>query len=69
MTPAQFEALAQLVSMRSRPAQDCARLVLVDGLTQAEAARQTGLSTQAAHQAVKRARGTLALARTALGLD
>jgi predicted DNA-binding protein (UPF0251 family) len=42
-------------------------MVLVDGLAQAEAARQTGLSRQAAYQAVKRARDKLALAQLAAG--
>lgn len=63
MTAEQFRALSELLSLRPGPAQDCARLVLVDGLTQAQACERTGLSRQAAHQAVKRAQRGLELAR------
>jgi len=65
MTPSQFQALSRLLSLKTGPAQECARLVLVEGMAQAEAARQTGLSRQAAHQAVKRARAGVDLARQA----
>jgi len=65
MTDQQFQALARLLSLKTGPAQECARLVLVEQIPQAEAARQTGLSKQAAHQAVKRARAGLALATQA----
>ena len=43
MTPASFDALSRL--LRHRPdsqARELVRLVLVDGLTQADAARQLG---------------------------
>jgi DNA-directed RNA polymerase specialized sigma24 family protein len=54
MTPDQFQALAQLLRLRAGLAQDAARMVLVDGVSQADAARATGLTPQAVHNAVKR---------------
>lgn len=66
MTPAQFAALSELLRLRPGPAQDCARLVLVGGLSPAEATDRTGLSRQAAHQAIQRARDGLQLARQAV---
>ena len=67
MYPEQFAALAALMPMRDGAAQACVRLVMVDGMAQADAARQTGLSRQAAHQAVNRAQQKLSLARQAAG--
>lgn len=69
MTVDQFAALAQLLQLRAGPAQDCARLVLVDGLRQADAAERTGLSPQGAYNAVKRVRSGLALAQQAAGVS
>ena len=43
MTPAQFAALAGLLHLRDGSAQECARLVLVEGIPQAEATDRTGL--------------------------
>ncbi|WP_284306943.1 hypothetical protein [Hydrogenophaga electricum] len=68
MTPAQFDALAQLKGLHKGPTQECARLMLVDGLSQSAAAAAAGVTPQAASQALKSARRTLALARAALGL-
>ena len=68
MTPASFDALSRL--LRHRPgsqARELARLVLVDGLTQADAARSLGTSDQAASNAIRDARATLELARVAAG--
>lgn len=68
MTHDQFEALAQL--MRQRPdsqGRALARLVLVEGLTQTEAADRLGASRQAAGNAVRAARAALALAQQAAG--
>lgn len=62
MTTDQFTALAQLTQMRAGPAQEAARLVLVDGITQAEAGRRAGLSPQGVYNAVTRARKAWALA-------
>ena len=68
MTLLQFEALARLAGLedgsRSREA---ARLVLCDGLTQAEAARQTGISRVVSGRAVKRCLEALELARVSVG--
>jgi len=68
MTPDQFAALAELLSLRDGPAQECARLVLVEGVPQAEATERTGLSRQAASQVLKRVRAGLELANRAAGL-
>lgn len=69
MTNDQFLALAKLMRMASGPAQEAARLVLVDGLKPADAARATKVTPQAAGQAVKRARAALKLAQTAAGAE
>ena len=67
LTPDQFAALAKLLRLRTGPAQDAARMVLVDGASQADAARATGLTPQAVNNAVKRARAGLALALAVVG--
>ncbi len=47
MTPAQFTALASLMGWhKGSPIASACALVLVDGLTQAEAARTTGTQRQ-----------------------
>lgn len=66
MAPAQFAALARLLRLRAGPAQDAARLVLVDGASQAAAARATGLTPQAVHNAVQRVQAGLELAQAAV---
>ena len=68
MSPDKFTALAELLRLRSGPAAEVARQVLVDGATVPDAARSAGLSYDAAHKAVKRARNGLALAQRAAGL-
>lgn len=65
MTNEQFRALATLMRMANGPAQEATRLVLVDHLSPADAARATGITRQAAGQAIKRARQGLELARIA----
>lgn len=67
ISAAQFDALADLLRLRTGPALVAVRLVMVDGLTVPDAARQTGMEYRAAHQAVKRAKRGLDLARTAAG--
>ena len=70
MTPASFDTLSRL--LRHRPdsqARELVRLVLVDGLTQADAARQLGATEQAASNALRAARATLELARVAVCPD
>lgn len=69
MTPDQFSALSTLMGLRSGPAQDAARLVLVDGLTKAEAARQAGCAPQSADQAVRRCQRVVKLARVVAGAE
>lgn len=68
MTPEQFEALAALRPMRAGPARECTRLVMVEGMPRAEAARQVGISRQSAYQAVTQAHRTLELAKIAAGI-
>jgi uncharacterized phage protein gp47/JayE len=67
MTPTQFNAITQLLRLRSGPAQQVARLVLVDGLGVPDAARQVGLEYTAASQAVRRVKAGHALALVAAG--
>lgn len=62
MTNVQFQTLAQLLRLRAGLAQNAARMVLVDGVSQADAARATGITPQAVHNAVSRCRTGLALA-------
>ena len=69
MTNDQFKALADLLRLRTGPAKECARLVLVEQTPTAEAARASGISYKAAHQAVKRARSGLELANKAANPD
>ncbi len=67
MTPAQFIALAQLLRLRGGASQECARLVLVDGLSVQAAADKTGLVLRAAYNAVQRVREGQDLARRVVG--
>lgn len=67
MNDAQFTALAQLLRLRPGPAQDAARLVMVQGLPTPDAARQVAMSYVAAHRAVKRVKDGLDLAKIAAG--
>lgn len=53
MTPEQFDALARLTRARE-PARTAARRVLVDGISQADAAREHGMSASAAIADAKR---------------
>ncbi len=66
MTPAQFDALAALISLRQSASREAARLVLVDGLSVIDAAAQAGITPQGANQAVLRCRRALELARAAV---
>lgn len=61
MTSDQFAALAQLLRLRTGPTREVARLVLVDGLSAADAARQVGMPYRIACAAVQRARKGLEL--------
>lgn len=67
MTDSQFTALASLLRLRAGPAQEAARLVLVDGLSAPDAARSVRMSYIAAFKAVQRVQAGLALAKVATG--
>ena len=62
MTNDQFDALAQLVRLRTGAQQDAARLVLVGGMRQVDAARQLGISTAALGATMRACRRGVALA-------
>ncbi len=65
MTPAQFDALARLLKMRTGPAREAVRLHLVDGLSVPDAARAVAMNYRGATYAVKRAKAGLELAKVA----
>ena len=68
MTEEQFDAMAQLMRLRKGSrARATAHLVLVAGMSTPEASRVAGLDYPTAHQAVKRVRAGLVLARKAAG--
>lgn len=67
MTDLQFQALAELLSLRSGPAREAARLVLVDGLPVGAAAVQAGVSQPSASNALARCRRGMELARRVVG--
>ena len=54
MTSEQFDALVVLMGQPDSKSAAAARLVLVEGLSSAEAARRVGITTQGANQAVQR---------------
>lgn len=63
MTPEQFNALAQLMRLRKSPSCEALRLVLVEGLSQSEAAASNGIPRTNVTRQVTSARRTLELAR------
>lgn len=63
MTAEQFAALAELIKLRGGASQEAARLVLVDGVIPAEAARRTGLKPSAVSGVVGSCRRGIELAR------
>jgi DNA-directed RNA polymerase specialized sigma24 family protein len=67
VTAEQFTALAQLLRMQDGPSLTAARLVLVDGMRNAEAAALAGITPGGAHNAVTRMRRGLELATVAAG--
>lgn len=56
MKPELFDSLGRLMRMRGGPAQEAARLILVEGLRPSEAARRTGISLDSASKAAARVR-------------
>ena len=65
MTPESFTALAQLLRLRQGSQREAARLVLVDGMRQADAARIAGCSAPALGNTLRTCRAGLELARLA----
>ena len=68
LTEEAFRALVKLLRMTGIPSIEAARLVLVEGKTQKEAAQATGLTAPGVSQAVRKCRAGLELARVAAGL-
>ncbi|MCY1359800.1 hypothetical protein D9M69_463950 [compost metagenome] len=68
MTAEQFQALADLLRMRDGASKTAAHLVLVNGLSPAEAARQAGTTPQAVNSALRSCERGLELARRAVTL-
>ena len=64
ITAEQFEVLAQLTRARE-PAKTAAKRVLLDGVAQVDAARETGLSPQSVSNTVGRYKGFDASVRAA----
>lgn len=64
LAPEQFDVLARLTRARE-PARLAARRVLVDGISQADAAREYGMSASALGNSVRRYREFDALVRAA----
>lgn len=64
-----FRAIVKLLRMTGAPSIEAARLVLVDGKTQKEAALATGLTAPGVSQAVRKCRAGLELARVAAGVS
>lgn len=67
MTAEQFSALADLLRLRGGASQEAARLVLVEKLPPAEAARMAGCSPQAVSNVLASCRRGLELAQAAVG--
>lgn len=67
MTPEQFHALAQLLRMQDGPSLTAARLVLVDGVSVADASAIAGISYDGAYKAAGRMRAGMELAQRAAG--
>lgn len=68
MNETQFEALAELLRMREGASKTAAKLVLVECLPPAEAARKAGTTPQAVNSALRSCERGMLLARTASGL-
>lgn len=67
LTPDQFDALAELIRLRGGASQEAARLVLVDGMSPSDAARQVEASPQAVSNVLASCRRGLALVLRASG--
>jgi len=69
MTDAQIDALCELIRAGDGPGMQAARLVLVQGLKPADAARTTGATPQVVSDAVRRLRRAHELAVAAAGAE
>lgn len=67
MTDAQFEALAELLRMQNGVRREAARLVLVEGLKPADAARRAGTTPQTVNSALVSCRRGIELAQRVAG--
>ena len=67
MTTDQFQALVQLLSLRDGPQREAARMVLVDGMRQVDAARQCGITPPALGNTLRACRRGVELARVIAG--
>lgn len=61
LTDKQFQALAKLSRFRNGPAQEAARLILVEGYTTTDAAKEVGCLIQSASNAYLRCVANLKL--------
>lgn len=64
-----FRAIVKLLRMTGAASIEAARLVLVEGRSQKEAAQATGLTAPGVSQAVRKCRVGLELARVAAGVE
>lgn len=67
MTAAQFAALAQVLRLRTGPAREAARLVLVEGMRPVDAAALAGCSAASVSNTLAACRAGLELAQAAAG--
>lgn len=65
LTEEQFEAVATLTRMLDRPSKHAARLVLVEGMRNADASRAAECSPQQTYRAVLRVRSAMSLVEIA----
>ena len=66
MSPEAFSALAKLLRLRQGAQKEGARLVLVEGMRPADAARAAGISPSALGNTLRSCRDGLALAKQAI---
>lgn len=67
ITETQFEALAELLRMQNGVRREAARLVLVEGLKPADAARRAGTTPQTVNSALVSCRRGIELAQRVTG--
>ncbi len=67
ITSEQFDALAELLRLQNGVRREAARLVLVDGMKPADAARQAGTTPQTVNSALVSCRRGIALAKIVAG--